>query len=54
MPNAKKMRKNKSRKNSHMSATSSDHHDMDLGSPNGSISRSKTSSPTPIGYGYPR
>ncbi|XP_031633683.1 KAT8 regulatory NSL complex subunit 1 [Contarinia nasturtii] len=45
--NASKVKKNKSRKNSHMSATSSDHHDMDVGSPNGSISRSKNPSPIP-------
>lgn len=43
-------KKNKPRKNSHMSATSSDHHDMDIGSPNGSISRSKNPSPTPLGH----
>lgn len=44
-------KKNKPRKNSHMSATSSDHHDMDIGSPNGSISRSKNPSPIP-GHSY--
>lgn len=48
---ASKIRTNKSRKNSYMSATSSDHHDMDVGSPNGSISRSKNPSPIP-GHSY--
>lgn len=47
-----KVKKNKSRKNSHMSATSSDHHDMEVvGSPNGSVSRSKNPSPIP-GHSY--
>lgn len=48
---SKVTKKNKPRKNSHMSATSSDHHDMDIGSPNGSISRSKNPSPIP-GHSY--
>lgn len=52
--NVKKQRKTKKRKNSNMSAMSSDHHEMDVSSPNGSISRSKNSSPTPTGYGYHR
>lgn len=43
--------KNKSRKNSHISATGSEiggnHHNMDISSPNGSLSRSINPSPTP-------
>lgn len=45
-----KGRKNKARKNSSMSATSSEQHEADYSSPNGSISRSKNPSPTPLGH----
>lgn len=41
---------NKSRKNSHMSIGSDFGHEMDIGSPNGSLSRSINPSPTPGGH----
>lgn len=41
------LKNNKSRKNSHISAGSDIGHDLDVASPNGSISRSKNPSPTP-------
>lgn len=43
---------NKSRKNSHISAGSDIGHDLDVASPNGSISRSINPSPTPGSSGH--
>lgn len=52
-----KTKKNKSRKNSHMSAASTDAHDLDVASLNNPVSRSKNSSPIPASvhtYRYER